>query len=285
MGGPATETGAGAGSALADAGSNGNNGAGAADTGNGNATSTGAAGAGAGTDMGASGAGNALAADSGGTVVPEKFHVYQADGKTLDVQKTLEKVTASYSQLERRMPSYEPPPEREDGYKLDYKALPQTIKLTPEGEKTFLKSMHAAGMSNSQVQKVVDFYGALLDAGAQLQQTNAQAGVIEVETVLKDALPDAKRGFNALASEEVKANAARLGYDAKLTYRAYMELLAKVGEGLKEDPGINGGEGVDETTLEELKKSEAYLKKDHPDHKATVEKVTRAYERKYAAKK
>jgi hypothetical protein len=228
-------------------------------------------------------------------VIPDKFKVMKTDG-TIDHEATLTKALGSYVHLEKRLGSGDVPPETEAGYKLDYSAFPTEVKISPEGEKAFLKSMHSAGLTNKQVQAVVNKYGEVIKQGFEIQKTQdierVAATLKDVATELKTAwganndanVQAAIRGFNHLADEVDKADLAKIGADAKVTYRILMKVLAKVGAGIAEDTQVLNAGGVGDADIEALRKSEAYLNADHKDHKATVEKVTALYQRKYPKK-
>ena len=102
--------------------------------------------------------------------IPDKFKITRADG-TIDHEATLQKALGSVVHLERRLGSGDIPPENETGYKLDYAAFPEGVKISPEGEKAFLKSMHSAGLTNKQVQAVVNKYAEAVKQGQAIQQT------------------------------------------------------------------------------------------------------------------
>jgi hypothetical protein len=229
--------------------------------------------------------------------IPDKFKVVKEDG-SIDHEATLTKALGSYVQLEKRFSSGDVPPETEAGYKLDYSVFPEGIKVDPEGEKTFLKKMHGSGMTNKQVQAVVNEYGALIKQGLETQKKQATE---QTAATLKDVATElsttwganftknqsaAIRGFNHLADATDKADQGKIGVDAKATYRILMKVLAKVGAGITEDTQIvnaDGAGGLNETLME-LRSSKAYTDENDPQHKATVAKVTVLYQRMYPNK-
>lgn len=203
----------------------------------------------------------------------------------------------SYNHLEKRFGSGDIPPEKEDGYKLDYSGFPEGIRLTPDEEKGLLKTFHASGMTNKQVQTVLNKYADVIKTGITMQQEQEAGRVNEVlNTVVSEFkqswgnefdsnLSAVKRGFAHLADEADIADMPKIGADPKVTYRLYMKMLAKVGAGITEDTGIVLAEGATiQSTREELMKSPAYLDGNHPDHKATVAKVTALYNKQYPGK-
>lgn len=239
---------------------------------------------------------NLVAGGNGKHDVPEKFRVTRADG-TLDHEATLQKALGSYVNLEKRFGSGDIPPETAEGYKLDYAAFPSEVKISPDGEKAFLKSMHSAGLTNKQVQAVLNKYGETLKTGFELQKQQeagrTKATLDAVASDLRthwgqkndDNVKAAIRGFNHLADETDKADLGKIGVDLGATYRILMKVLARVGAGVAEDKLPTQAEmtGINQT-LEELRTSKAYLDAADPAHKATVAKVEALYQRKYPKK-
>lgn len=230
---------------------------------------------------------------SGPMEIPEKFKVAKQDG-AIDYEASLQKALGSVAHLEKRLGSGDVPPETETGYKLDYSAFPEGVKITPEGEKSLLKSLHSVGMTNKQVQTVINKYGEIIKVGQEILKQQEQEGIKavlnDVETELRTSWGEtadtnvkaAQRGFAYLADDTDKADMAKLGKDAKVTYRTLMKVLAKVGAGITEDRQITNSEGVAiDADLATLQKSEAYLKADHPDHATVKAKVTALYQKKY----
>lgn len=232
--------------------------------------------------------------DFEGLKVPEKFLVKNEDG-SIDHEKTSKRILASthkavgsYTALEKRLGSYEAPPEKEDGYKLDYTKLPENMRPTPESEKSFLKHFHGLGINNKQAQGIMDKYAELVSSGVEIQSRV----VPEVEGELQKAWGDkfdsnvaqARLAINTLLEGEDKGEIGKIGFDQKTTYRMLMKVLAKVGADLKEDnPPASGGAGDED--IEKLMRSDAYLKADHAEHDIAVKKVNAYYEKKYGKKK
>lgn len=227
--------------------------------------------------------------------VPDKFKVTKQDG-TIDHEATLQKALGGYTYLEKRFGTGDVPPENEAGYKLDYSAFPEGVKISPEGEKAFLKSMHSAGLTNKQVQAVVNKYGEVIKAGQELMKQQETGRAQETLKGVADELAQvwganndanikaASRGFNHLADEADRKDIAKIGVDARVTYRILMKVLAKVGAGITEDTQINADSAGIDASLEELKNSKAYTDENDPQHKATVAKVTALYQRRYPKK-
>ena len=237
------------------------------------------------------------AASPAAAAIPDKFVVKKADGST-DYEATLQKTLGSYVHLEQRLGSGDVPPETEAGYTLDYSAFPDGVKINPEGEKALLKSLHSAGMTNKQVQTVINKYGEVIKQGQDILKQQDAERVTATLTGVADELKTAwganndanirasQRGFAHLADEADKKDIAKIGVDAKATYRILMKVLAKVGAGITEDTQIVNAEGAGglNETLDALMSSKAYTDENDPQHKATVAKVTALYQKKYPNK-
>lgn len=226
--------------------------------------------------------------------IPDKLIAKNEDG-SINHEKTAKRILAttnkavsSYTALEKRLGAHEPPPEKEDGYKLDYTSLPENMRPTPESEKSFLKHFHGLGLNNKQAQGIMNKYTELVLSGVELQNKT----VPEVEAELQKNwgegfdgnIKGAQLAINALlADDEDKGNIGKIGFDGRVTYRILMKVLAKVGADLKED-NPPAGEGAGEESIEMLQKSEAYWNQQHPEHAATVRKVQAFYKKKYPEK-
>ena len=171
------------------------------------------------------------------------------------------------------------------------------MALTPEEEKGLLKTFHAQGMTNKQVQAVLNKYADVVKTGISLQQQQELNRSNEIIDSVHKEFEQAwggefsanqkavYRGFMHLADDQDRADIAKIGADPKITYRILTKVLAKVGAGLDEDTQIVLADGATvDSTLEELRKSPAYLDANHADHKKTVDKVTALYGRRYPGK-
>lgn len=221
--------------------------------------------------------------NSSGLEIPEKFRTTKEDG-SIDYETSMQKVLQSYSHLEKKIGTGDLPPEKEDGYKLDYSKFPEGVKIEPEREKGFLKSCHAMGMTNKQVQGVMDRYAELITEGLKVQGNQKQAAI---DVLKKDwgenfdaNVQAAQKGFLTYADEQDKANIDQLGNNPAL-----LRLLAKIGKDIKEDSDVKGGGGSSIEDVETLMRSVAYWDDKHPDHKSTKQKVQTFYQKKYSAEK
>lgn len=251
----------------------------------------GAAGAGTGSgdgtalgDGAAPAAGTALA-DGGAAVtdpnapvaIPEKFR--QEDG-TLNDQAMLK----SYGELEKKLGAHGTPPEKPEDYKIEDK-FPEGLEINAEGRTAFLVKCHERGMTNEQVQFIMDQYGEIISVAAA-EASNTREGTIETLKKLygsdyHEKMASAMNAFKAAGVEGVSLEA--VGNDPNM-----IQILAVLGANLTEDQiprGLPTGGGMTEGDLYKLMASEAYWNAKHEDHKNTVEKVTAHFVAKHANKK
>ena len=216
--------------------------------------------------------------------IPERFLVNGADGNP-DFKAIYGKVSQSYTELEKRMKETGLPPETAEGYQLE-RFLPETHEENREALAPILAKFHAAGLTNKQVQAVMNVFGEQFGVGI----ANEKAAFDAAQTQLKEAWGD---NYESNHTDMRKAVAVYADGDERKQLEEnpkYMNdpllanFLAKVGADLGEDRlpvefQASGGEDIDA-----LRKSEAYTNPRHADHRATVEKVNAAYRRGYKSK-
>lgn len=237
------------------------------------------------TDGSEGGSGAGAAPDAAGSVLgagagvaeeylPEKFRVTGEDG-ALDREASSRKLAEAYAGLEKRMGAGEVPPKSPDEYQIQvekegfdfeaFKADPQT--------QGFLKSAHAKGLTNDQVNFVISEYLQRADGIAQ------GAAEIDQQTALEQL------GWGADKDKNVKL-AYQAGLAAGLTPEqmasadvgnnvALLRVLAHFGAQMQEDLPPAGGAASGGADRESLIASEAYMNPNHPDHKRVYEQVAR----------
>ncbi len=222
--------------------------------------------------------------------IHEKFRVFSDDeAKTFNLEASTAKLAKAYGELEKRMGAgAELPPESADKYELDGESLGvPDVKafMADEKNKGFLAKAHAHGMTNKQVQMVVEH--ALKDFAPDLQTGNAQLKTTECIAQLKtDVWKDeaeytqnmqaANRLFNTLP-ESLQAKVDKtLGNDP-----VFLQIAALIGKEMKEDSPVNNQETPMADGIEDLMKSPAYLDPKDPQHAAVSEKVRAFYQKKY----
>ncbi|WP_321782340.1 hypothetical protein [Burkholderia pyrrocinia] len=250
-----------------------------------------------GGDAGGEGGGSALAAGApgaGGTpdfdFLPEKFRVNKEDG-TFDIDSSSRRMADAYKNLERRIG--EAPPAEATDYKV---TVPDTMKdafdpATDEGFRSFAGKMHGLGLSQKQLDGVMESYfdlapklvagAAMLDEGAaksQLERAWASQGGFahQVGNAYKGAsVLAAKAGLNI----EELMQPGRLGNNVD-----FLMMMAAIAPEFGEDNSVGGvsiGGGMTEEKVEELMRSNAYTNTRNPDHERVSAQVRAWFETKH----
>lgn len=209
--------------------------------------------------------------------IPDKF-------KNEDGTLNNDGILKSYAELEGKMGGAGAPPESADKYdvKLDF---PDGTKIDEEGQKSFYEACHKAGMTNDQLQLVMNEAGNLFAQASEAKELSAAEVVAELKegfgAEYGDKMISAMNAFNA--SKASKEDLAIVGNSP-----AAIRVLAALGANLSEDllpRGEAPGQGMTEEALVELMNSDAYLKEKDPGHKIAVEKVQAHFRRKHPKKK
>ncbi len=200
-------------------------------------------------------------------LVPEKFIDEKGGIKIRDIAK-------SYAHLEKRIGSGELPPKDETGYKVDVK-LPDGVEVSDENRKSFLKSCHAVGMTNKQVQFALDKYGEILNRFADSRDQTVAGLKKDWAEGYDENMGFAQKALDALVDEGDRAVLLKAGNNPAL-----IRLLARLGKDLKEDTPPAGEYVSSGDDIESLQKSKAYWDPKDPEHGKVKTKVTAYYEQK-----
>lgn len=195
------------------------------------------------------------------------------DFKDADGNVDVKALAKAYKGAEKRIGSGDIPPKDESGYKIDVQ-FPEGVKIDEDRHKGFLKGAHAKGMTNGQVNWVMEQYSGLI---AEAQQM-AQAQKVNASEVLKKEWGDnfdtnlaaAQKAFHAVATQADIDAIEVIGNSVPV-----LRMLAKLGANLKEDPGLpTDVVGMGEEDIQAIQKSDAYWNPKHPDHTKAVRQVT-----------
>jgi hypothetical protein len=216
--------------------------------------------------------------------VPDKFMVKGADDQP-DYKQIVEKLGQSYSHLEKRLGTGDIPPKTADEYKLE-KYLPDGMEANQEALKPILGSFHKLGLTQGQVQGVMSVFGEQLAAGQVAEKAAFDSGIAALKTAWGDKyelqIANAKSGLAAYTAQD-KELAAILATPKYANDPAIIKLLAIVGADLNEDTPPNELDGAAAESIDELRKSKAYLDPKDPGHADAVRKVNDAYTKGYKA--
>lgn len=226
--------------------------------------------------------------DGGGDAaieIPEKFRVMSESGE-LDHQATMQKVLGSYTHMEKRLGSGDVPPKSAEEYKLEA-FLPEGFEADQEKMKGHLGYFHGLGLTNSQVQGVMNRFGFVLGEGVASEKAGFEAAQAELKENWGADFEKNKSLSNlVVATFADKEDIAAL-QDPKVANNPPLQrLLAKIGLDLTTEDRPAGGEdsGSGGDSIEALQKSKAYWDPKHPEHTATKAKVTAYYEKKFGKK-
>lgn len=248
-------------------------------------------GGGGGGSIMSGGAGNEPAANEWDHI-PEKHQVFNGEGddKQFDLSASSKKMSEAYKSIESRVGNSELPPTDASGYKLDAEKMGEGFNaeefMADEGTQSFLKSMHAKGVNNSQLQEIVE-YGLntwapqLMEGNTALTEeacTGALQEVWKSEQEFKDGTGLAYKATKAFSSNDAEFDAlmGKYGNDPD-----FIQFAARVGKEIQEDKGVDPQELLGNESIESLMASDAYKDDKHPDHKKVSDQISRYYAAKY----
>lgn len=246
-------------------------------------------------------AASALASGAQGQpdLIPEKYRVLGADGKTVDELASLKKLAADgYAPLAKRLGSGDLPPTKAEEYKF---AAPQGFEQTKFDEfvkdpetQSFVKEAHAKGFTNDQLNFVMSKW---LERAPQLAE-GAQALTVD-DTIknLKDTWKE-EAEFSKNMGAAYRASVA-LGQKLNMSFQdletaglgnnpTFIRLMAALAPELAEDnpPGGQGGGGANiDEQIKELDDKLSKLPRHSSERSALVEQKLALYERKFPTKK
>lgn len=243
---------------------------------------------GAAAEGGAAGSGG-TALEAGGQgqgqqhFIPEKYLVKAEDG-TIDLEGSAKKLSEAHLHLEKRMGSGDMPPKSAEDYQI---TVPDALKdvWNPKEDALlgeFLKSAHAAGMNQKQIDLAMatymDVIPKLLDGSKQLSTEECTATLRETwktDEQYKEAIQQAYKAAIAYGDSDAEAIIKDYGNDPRI-----IKLLNRIGAELSEDGSITppGGGIPQGQTAESLMMSEAYNNPKHPEHAAVSRQVAAHFE-------
>lgn len=215
--------------------------------------------------------------------LPAKYQVKKSDG-TLDLEASARRVSEAHASLEKKLGSGDVPPKTPDEYTpADGKTFKfADIKADPQMQ-GFLKGAHALGMTNKQVEFVIQRYmdemAPDLVAGAQALDTEAAVAKLrEVwtdESSFKTNMQSSVRAVRAFAGDDAQRLMTKYGTDPD-----FIRLMARIGTEVKEDSPPGGGAQQGEVdNINTLLAHPAVLDIKHPEHAAINQRIKQHYER------
>lgn len=248
-------------------------------------------------DAGQSGGGSVLSGATGGDgegnaydFIPEKYRVF-GDNETFDLEASSKKMGEGYQSLTKRLGSDDIPPETPEGYELNAEPFGEGFNakefMADEKTQGFLKSMHAKGMTNGQIQAVLE-YGlnewapSLAEGNQALSEqecADALKQVWETDAEFSTQVNHAVKALKSAAGEEFGTLMEKYGNDPD-----FIKVMASFGREMNEDSPPNesfhpeGGKAI-----EELMASEAYNNPNHPEYKKVSQQVKAYFDKKFGS--
>lgn len=253
--------------------------------------------AGAGESGGAAGgdpasllAGGAAAAPN--EFIPEKLRVMKDDG-SLDIDASARKMADAYGALEKRVGGGDIPPKTADEYTV---TVPDAMKeafdpKTDEGFKAFAGKMHELGLTQKQLDGVMEQYFDLapkLVAGATMLDTDAAKTQLEQVWASQGGFDHQVR--NAFQGASILAQKAGIPVEEIMAPNGlgnnvhFLRLAAAIAPEFAEDKSPGGqsmGGATTEDKVNEMMLSDAYKNPKHPEHEKVSATVRGFFERKY----
>lgn len=252
-------------------------------------------------DTGAAAGGQAANADGTTTIttdpttgrpsnVPEKF--WDAEKKAIRSDAVLK----SYTELEKRAGAGDLAPANADEYKMDT-VLDEVKKATgveipamdPEMSKAFREEAHKMGLSQKQYEGVMKQYLSsipqMVSTAFDVKMSQGKAELSKVwktDAEMTREIANARKAYMAYAPEDLRKKETM---DLIGSNPIVLRVLANIGKELKEDTSIHGDAPNIGNDIKSLRNSEAYWNKKHPDHGATVERVSQLYKAQAEAKR
>ena len=209
------------------------------------------------------------------TSIPDKFKVTAEDG-SINYEATLNKMNESYSYLEKKVGTGEVVPKTEDEYAIEREGFNFEEFKADESNKAFLKSAHAHGITNKQLDFLLSEYDkravdlvsntSQMDTDTAIQSLQSEWGK-EYESNIFNAIKAARSA--GLSEEHI--NDPSIGNNV-----AVIKALAYFGSQLQEDRPVQHGTPVT-TDITSLMRSEAFFDPKHENHKAVKAQIDAYY--------
>lgn len=216
---------------------------------------------------------------------PEKFRVLGTDGK-LDIEATAKKATEGYKALEKRLGTGDVAPSAPTDYKLaPPEALADTFKADDPNLQAFLKSAHAAGMSQKQLDVAM---GAFFQWAPQIAGASQQLDADQARGELAKRWPDAvDLRQNATAAFRAMSHAVSVeGLDFDRMQEKFgndpdfIRIASVFGSQMREDTSPGSAPPGGGPDLNELLAHPAYRDAKHPQHQRISQQVAAAFGRR-----
>lgn len=229
--------------------------------------------------------------------MPEKFRVFDGEGdqSQFNLEASSKKLLESYTALEKRGGA----PESPDDYTVDPENISEGFNFDEfkqdETNQAFLKSMHAAGLNNGQVEKVLSYGMKELIPGL-MQGNQALSADSTIEHLKNEVWTDpgqyeqnigmAHRAYSSLPEDlQNEINNAEQAGGAIGNHPVFNKVMALFGKEMREDTPPSESAGMGEAVeIEKLMSSDAYKNPKNPEHKDVSKTVQNYFQKKYSQK-
>jgi hypothetical protein len=177
-------------------------------------------------------------------------------------------------------------PKTVDEYGIELQ-VPEGLQWNKEAEKHLLTKAHERGLTKTQAEGLLNDYLALANEGQiqiardRAQNTEEAFGVIKQEWggLTDQNLALVQRVVQEFGGEDFKVylEETGLGNDARFLKFAYSMGRPMLEDGLVRGEGLGMKRTDAQAKIESLMKTEAWLKRDHPDHRATMQEINDLY--------
>ena len=209
------------------------------------------------------------------TAIPEKFKVTAEDG-SVDYKATVAKMNESYSYLEKKIGTGEVAPKSVDEYKVEREGFDFEEFKKDESNNSFLKSAHAQGITNKQLDFLLSEYDKravdLVSNSSQIDtDTTVQTLQSEWGQDYEKNIFNAVKAARACGITDEQINNPLIGNNV-----AFIKMAAYFGSQMTEDKPINNGTPVN-VDIQSLMRSEAFFNPKHPEHKSVKAQIDSYY--------
>lgn len=209
------------------------------------------------------------------TAIPEKFKVTAEDG-SVDYKATVAKLSDSYSYLEKKVGTGEIAPKSVDEYKVEREGFDFEEFKKDESNNSFLKSAHAQGITNKQLDFLLSEYDKrAVDLVSNSSQIDTDTTVQTLQSEWGDKYEanifNAVKAARACGITDEQINNPMIGNNV-----AFIKMAAYFGSQMTEDKPINNGTPVN-VDIQSLMRSEAFFNPKHPENKSVKAQIDSYY--------
>ena len=209
------------------------------------------------------------------TAIPDKFKVTAEDG-SVDYKATVAKLSESYTGLEKRVGTGDIAPKSVDEYKVEREGFDFEEFKKDESNNSFLKSAHAQGITNKQLDFLLSEYDKrAVDLVSNSSQIDTDTTVQTLQSEWGDKYEanifNAVKAARACGITDEQINDPLIGNNV-----AFIKMAAYFGSQMTEDKPVSNGTPVN-VDIQSLMRSEAFFNPKHPDHKSVKAQIDSYY--------